>query len=639
MNQAQALSTAFIKGSPALGASPLPQLGETAGEASGLDALFSSLVSETCAVTEEQPETLEAGAEEIPSETEMPLEPVLPETAATPADELKAALRKIVAALRDREMTADDAATTTEEESAAAAQTATGDAELLAALAAIEEDLTTVVDALEDADMPETEKKSASETVLEILELMQLIVQAIQKNPLTEGGVAAPAGNSEPAIQALTAATKAANDLTAALQTAAADDATASLSPALPDSEKTGPEALFAMVKVAEDVAERLRKSFACVSSSTEPANSAVATTTADIPEETNDFIAPPASTDVPELLAKLETDIETAIETLKQTADNEETASPRAALTAADRPATDAETKPFILAAKNPALPAKAEETTEASVPATEPATPPTIEAKAAPTTLAASLPAPAKAAAPKSAKETVAKADVLPEAKTGSAPTAPIVVAAAAQNSGAFADLSDDLAGENKYFSLTDTTTPSASFPAESARVTEGYGFAKTLAAFRTAHADARSRASVVDQVLLHLNRNVKNGLSQMSLQLQPSDLGKISIKLEFSSDGKVQGSVAAENPKTLEMLQKDSRSLERALQDAGLRAEPGSLDFSLSGQNNQDQAAQTAHEGGADRENGALLAENDSAESLDPGVLPETYYITPTGVNIRV
>jgi flagellar hook-length control protein FliK len=120
---------------------------------------------------------------------------------------------------------------------------------------------------------------------------------------------------------------------------------------------------------------------------------------------------------------------------------------------------------------------------------------------------------------------------------------------------------------------------------------------------------------------------------------VQLHPADLGKITVKLDMSSDGKVQGTVTADNPKTLDMLQKDSRSLERALQDAGLRADSGSLQFNLGnqGQGRAGQASdsQNSESGTGD---GTLNASTD-LETADAGNLPEVYYVTPTGVNIRV
>lgn len=187
---------------------------------------------------------------------------------------------------------------------------------------------------------------------------------------------------------------------------------------------------------------------------------------------------------------------------------------------------------------------------------------------------------------------------------------------------------------------FVLQDTSSPWGS-DARSTQASGTYVFASTLSAFRAANGGAMGLPSAVDQVVLHINRNAKEGQSQMSLQLQPSDLGKISVTLDIGKDGRVQGSVVADNPQTLEMLQKDSRSLERALQDAGLRADPGSLQFSLGEQKNQNAAGQTAGDGSR---NGTLRASNSEEGSEDESAtglsaLSEAYYVTSTGVNIQV
>jgi hypothetical protein len=111
-------------------------------------------------------------------------------------------------------------------------------------------------------------------------------------------------------------------------------------------------------------------------------------------------------------------------------------------------------------------------------------------------------------------------------------------------------------------------------------------------------------------------------------------------------MSSDGKVQGTVVADNPTTLGLLQKDVRSLERALQDAGLRADPGSLQFSLGnqagnafGQSAGNSSGQTSNQtSGGDSQSGTTsdLATNLAAISSDT---TETYYLTPGRVNLRV
>ena len=200
-----------------------------------------------------------------------------------------------------------------------------------------------------------------------------------------------------------------------------------------------------------------------------------------------------------------------------------------------------------------------------------------------------------------------------------------------------------SDFLSGGNgSSSSATLNANANQSLTAEGAQATGTYNFASTLSAFRAANGGAMGLPSVIDQVILQMNRSVKNGNDQMSLQLQPGDLGKITVKLTFGDDGKVQGAVTADNPHTLEMLQKDSRSLERALQDAGLRADPGSLQFSLnSGQNGN--ASQTADgQNTGDTVGNGTQTAGDTGDGSTPvalGALAETYYITPTGVNIYV
>jgi hypothetical protein len=195
------------------------------------------------------------------------------------------------------------------------------------------------------------------------------------------------------------------------------------------------------------------------------------------------------------------------------------------------------------------------------------------------------------------------------------------------------------DFTSGDNTSFTAHENF--GAGLSAEGIQATGTYNFASTLSAFRAANGGAAGLPSVVDQVILQMNRGVKGGNDQMSVQLQPADMGKITVKLDFGSDGQVRGTVTADNPKTLDILQKDSRSLERALQDAGLRADSGSLQFNLSGQNNQ--AGQMANQG---TKNTTLAADGTiSAEDMDNGALAdinaavETYYVTPTSVNIRV
>mgnify|MGYP003385762269 CR=1 FL=1 len=98
--------------------------------------------------------------------------------------------------------------------------------------------------------------------------------------------------------------------------------------------------------------------------------------------------------------------------------------------------------------------------------------------------------------------------------------------------------------------------------------------------------------------EQVAVQLNRMAKSGLSQYDLQLHPADLGRVDIRLEIAKDGTVQATVTADNQQTFDMLQRDSRSLERALQQAGLQTDSGSLSFNLRG-DGQNQAQNQAQQ----------------------------------------
>jgi flagellar hook-length control protein FliK len=74
---------------------------------------------------------------------------------------------------------------------------------------------------------------------------------------------------------------------------------------------------------------------------------------------------------------------------------------------------------------------------------------------------------------------------------------------------------------------------------------------------------------------------------GTSEITVHLRPVELGSIEVKLDFGQDGQIRAAITAEKPQTLELLQRDSRDLEKALQDAGLQTGSNGLSFNLRGQ----------------------------------------------------
>ena len=95
---------------------------------------------------------------------------------------------------------------------------------------------------------------------------------------------------------------------------------------------------------------------------------------------------------------------------------------------------------------------------------------------------------------------------------------------------------------------------------------------------------HAAADVRSPGI-QVAMQLSKAVQNGMDRMTIRLDPADMGRVHVKLEVGHDGRAIAMVAADRPETLDLLQRDARSLERALQDAGLKTDGQSLSFSLS------------------------------------------------------
>jgi len=106
------------------------------------------------------------------------------------------------------------------------------------------------------------------------------------------------------------------------------------------------------------------------------------------------------------------------------------------------------------------------------------------------------------------------------------------------------------------------------------------------------------------VVEQVAVRITKALADGIDRINVKLNPADLGQIDIRMEIGPDGKFNAVFAADRPQTVELLQRDARELARSLQDAGLRADAGSLSFNLRGQNQGQQNSGTLsafHDGG--------------------------------------
>ena len=99
---------------------------------------------------------------------------------------------------------------------------------------------------------------------------------------------------------------------------------------------------------------------------------------------------------------------------------------------------------------------------------------------------------------------------------------------------------------------------------------------------------------------QLAFEIVRQVGEGNTRFQIRLDPPELGRIDVKLDIDKAGQVNARLTVEKVETLDLMQRDQRALERALQQAGLEGNKTNLEFSLkqnpfgSGQQGDDRGA---------------------------------------------
>lgn len=74
------------------------------------------------------------------------------------------------------------------------------------------------------------------------------------------------------------------------------------------------------------------------------------------------------------------------------------------------------------------------------------------------------------------------------------------------------------------------------------------------------------------------------MNEGMRRFDIRLDPPELGRVDVRLEVDRNGNVTTKLTVDRPETLDLMQRDARHLERALQQAGLKTDGGGLEFSL-------------------------------------------------------
>jgi flagellar hook-length control protein FliK len=88
--------------------------------------------------------------------------------------------------------------------------------------------------------------------------------------------------------------------------------------------------------------------------------------------------------------------------------------------------------------------------------------------------------------------------------------------------------------------------------------------------------------------------ISSRAQAGSSQFNIRLDPAELGRIEVRLDVASDGRVTSHVTVDRADTLQLLQDQQPQLQQALDQAGLKTADNGLQFTLrdqsfAGQNN--------------------------------------------------
>jgi len=126
--------------------------------------------------------------------------------------------------------------------------------------------------------------------------------------------------------------------------------------------------------------------------------------------------------------------------------------------------------------------------------------------------------------------------------------------------------------------------------------------------------------------------IEQAVSEGQTTLTVRLDPESLGRVEVKLELQ-DGRVTASIAAERPATLDLLQRDARLLERAVQQSGLQLSDAGMQFSL-----REGAGQWAEAQSGQRRGGNAYGAASAEPAADP-LSPVAVYQSDSLVDIQI
>jgi flagellar hook-length control protein FliK len=94
----------------------------------------------------------------------------------------------------------------------------------------------------------------------------------------------------------------------------------------------------------------------------------------------------------------------------------------------------------------------------------------------------------------------------------------------------------------------------------------------------------AQVQAAAVPLSGLAVEITTQAHAGNKHFEIRLDPPELGRIDVKLDVDRDGNVSTRLVVDRADTLDLLKRDASTLERALQQSGLRTSDNALEFSL-------------------------------------------------------
>ena len=105
-------------------------------------------------------------------------------------------------------------------------------------------------------------------------------------------------------------------------------------------------------------------------------------------------------------------------------------------------------------------------------------------------------------------------------------------------------------------------------------------------------------------VSGIAVEIATQARAGNNRFEIRLDPPELGRIDVRLDVDQDGNVKSRLVIERADTYDLLRRDSSTLERALQQAGLKTSDNGLEFTLRDQGNAQRDAREQNQHNAER-----------------------------------